>query len=125
MEEKGNNMSYVDFFCLPLPKGNEAKYKAQAEVFAAVMKEHGMLRYCEAVADDVPHGKVTDFYRSVNATDDETVVAAYCMWPDKKTRDTAWDVAMKDPRLANHGPESMPFDGKRMFWGGFKPLLEV
>jgi uncharacterized protein YbaA (DUF1428 family) len=117
-------MSYVDFFCLPLTKGNEAKYKATAETFAKVMQEHGMLHYCEAIADDVPRGKVTDFYRAVNAEDNETVVASYCIWPDKATRDKAWDLAMKDPRLADQKPESMPFDGKRMFWGGFKPLLE-
>ncbi|HYX36505.1 MAG TPA: DUF1428 domain-containing protein [Oligoflexus sp.] len=118
-------MSYVDFFCLPLPKGKEAEYKATAETFAAVMKEQGMLRYCEAVADDVPRGKVTDFYRAVNADDNETVVASYCVWPDKKTRDKAWEVAMKDPRMTSMTPESMPFDGKRMFWGGFKPLFEI
>ena len=118
-------MSYVDFFCVPLPKDNEAKYKATAEIFATVMKEQGMLQYCEAVADDVPRGKITDFYRAVNANDNETVVASYCVWPDKQTRDKAWEVAMKDPRMSNQTPESMPFDGKRMFWGGFKPILEV
>lgn len=116
-------MSYVDFFCLPLPKGNETAYKTAAEAFALVMKEQGMISYCEATADDVPRGKVTDFYRAVNAEDNETVVASYCVWPDKATRDKAWEVAMKDPRLSK--PESMPFDGKRMFWGGFKPLLEM
>ncbi|WP_141731847.1 DUF1428 domain-containing protein [Oligoflexus tunisiensis] len=117
-------MSYVDFFCLPLPKGKETEYKAQAEVFATVMKEHGMIHYCEALADDVPRGNVTDYYRAVQANENETVVAAYCVWPDKATRQKAWDVAMKDPRM-NMAPESMPFDGKRMFWGGFKPILEV
>lgn len=118
-------MSYVDFFCLPLPKGKEAAYKAQAEIFSKVMKEHGMVTYCEAVADDVPEGKVTDFYRAVDIKEGETVVASYMTWPDKATRDKAWDVAMKDPRIANNKPEDMPFDGKRMFWGGFKPLLEI
>lgn len=117
-------MSYIDFFCLPLPKGKEAEYKLVAETFAVVMKEHGMLRYCEAVADDVPRGKVTDFYRAVNAADSETVVASYCIWPDKATRDKAWNEGMKDPRLS-HDPESRIFDGKRMFWGGFRPLLEM
>lgn len=118
-------MSYVDFFCVPLPKGKESAYKAQSEVFGKIMKEQGMLGYCEAVADDVPHGKVTDFYKAVNATDGETVVASYCIWPDKATRDKAWEVAMKDPRLANQKPEDMPYDGKRMFWGGFKPIYEM
>lgn len=116
-------MSYVDFYCLPLPKGKEEAYKKQAETFAEVMKDHGMINYCEAVADDVPHGKLTDFYRAVDAKDTETVVAAYCTWPDKATRDKAWEFAMKDPRLADEGPENRVFDGNRMFWGGFKPLV--
>jgi uncharacterized protein YbaA (DUF1428 family) len=117
-------MSYVDFFCLPLPKGKEAEYKKAAETFASVMKEQGLLSYVEAVADDVPHGKVTDFYRAVDAQDSETVVASYCTWPDKSTRDKAWEVAMKDPRLEEQS-KNMVFDGKRMFWGGFKPLVEI
>ena len=118
-------MSYMDFFCLPLTKGREAEYKATAETFAMVMKEQGMLHYCEALADDVPRGKLTDFYRAVAAEDGETVVASYCVWPDKETRDKAWEVAMKDPRLPNSSHQAMPFDAKRMFWGGFKPLLEM
>jgi uncharacterized protein YbaA (DUF1428 family) len=117
-------MSYVDFFCLPLPQGSEAIYRQQAEQFASVMKEHGLLSYCEALADDVPKGKVTDFYRAVEAKDSETVVAAFAVWPDKATRDRAWELCMKDPRLKME-PKDMPFDGKRMFWGGFKPLVQV
>ena len=115
-------MSYVDFFCLPLIKGKEAEYQKMAEKFYVVMKEHGLLSYCEAVADDVPRGKVTDFYRAVEANNEETVVAAFCHWPDKQTRDKAWEVAMKDPRL-NDKPNPPIFDGKRMFLGGFKPLV--
>jgi uncharacterized protein YbaA (DUF1428 family) len=116
-------MSYFDFFCLPMPKVNEAKYREMAVVFAQVMKEHGMLSFCEAVADDVPRGKVTDFYRAVQAKENETVVAAFYCWPDKATRDKAWDLGMKDPRMT-HDPEKMAFDGMRMFWGGFKPIIE-
>jgi uncharacterized protein YbaA (DUF1428 family) len=119
-------MSYVDFFCVPLPKSNEQTYRAQAELFASVMKEHGLLHYCEALADDVPKGKVTDFYRAVDAKEGETVVAAYAIWPDKATRDKAWEVSMKDPRLEKQmDPKNMPFDGMRMFWGGFKPFVEL
>jgi uncharacterized protein YbaA (DUF1428 family) len=117
-------MAYVDFFCLPLPKGNEETYRKQAETFATVMKEHGMQQYCEAAADDVPKGKVTDFYRAVDAKESETVVAAFAVWPDKATRDVAWEKCMKDPRV-NMDPKDMPFDGKRMFWGGFKPIIQV
>lgn len=116
-------MGYVDFFCLPLPKDKESDYKKMAETFATVMKEHGMISYCEAIADDVPEGKQTDFYRAVQIESGETVVASYCVWPDKATRDKAWDVAMKDPRL-DHTPANMPFDGKRMFWGGFRPIVQ-
>ena len=118
-------MSYVDFFCLPLVKGKEAEYKKQAEIFGKFMKAQGMLSYCEAVADDVPHGKVTDFYRAVEAKEDETVVASFCTWPDKSTRDKAWELMMKDPEINKQKQDEMPFDGKRMFWGGFKPLYEM
>lgn len=117
-------MSYVDFFCLPLPKGSEDAYRKHTEAFASVMKEHGLLSYCEALADDVPRGEVTDFYRAVNAKETETVVAAFIVWPDKTTRDKAWELGMKDPRLQMKS-EDMPFDGARMFWGGFKPILEI
>jgi uncharacterized protein YbaA (DUF1428 family) len=118
-------MAYVDFFCLPLTESKLDEYKKHVEVFATVMKDYGLLRYCEALADDVPRGKVTDFYRAVAATEGETVVAAYAVWPDKATRDKAWAESMKDPRMsAMGGPENMPFDGKRMFWGGFKPFVE-
>lgn len=117
-------MSYVDFFCVPLPQGKEDIYRQQAEQFASVLKEHGLLSYCEALADDVPRGKVTDFYRAVAAKEGETVVTAFAVWPDKATRDKAWELAMKDPRMQTD-PKELPFDGMRMFWGGFKPLVEV
>lgn len=116
-------MSYIDFFALPLPKGNEEKYRAMAQVFADVMKDHGLLLYCEGLADDVPRGEVTDYYRSVAAKEDETVVAAFAVWPDKATRDQAWTKAMADPRM-KEVETSKIFDGKRMFWGGFTPILE-
>jgi len=118
-------MSYVDVFVLPLPKGNEAKYESQAKLFASVMKDYGLERYFEALADDVPRGKVTDFYRAAQANEEETVVVGVAFWPDKATRDVAWDKGMKDPRLGDMKPESMPFDGRRMFWGGFAPFLQI
>lgn len=118
-------MSYYDFFCLPLKSGKEQEYKKIAQVFMAVMKDQGLISYCESVADDVPRGKVTDFYRAVAADDNESVVAAYCKWPDKATRDKAWEVMMSDSRLASMNKDDLPFDGKRMFWGGFKPLVEL
>lgn len=117
-------MAYLDFFALPLPRGNEAEYKLQIQVFVDVMKGLGLLRYCEAVADDVPSGEKTDFYRAVAATDEETVVAAFAVWPDKATRDRAWSEGMKDPRLAAMDAHKRLFDGKRMIYGGFAPLFE-
>lgn len=118
-------MSYVDFFALPLPKGNEAEYEKLAHVFADVMKPLGLIKYVEALADDVPRGEVTDFYRAVAAKEEETIVAAFAVWPDKETRDRAWAEGMKDPRMASMEGHKRVFDGKRMFWGGFKSLIEV
>ncbi|MEN9578588.1 MAG: hypothetical protein RJA70_1597, partial [Pseudomonadota bacterium] len=103
-------MSYVDFFCLPLPKDKEEEYRLLAARFASVMKDFGLVSFCEAIADDVPRGKVTDWFRAVAAEETETVVAAFYVWPDKATRDKAWDLGMKDPRI-NHDPAAMPFDG--------------
>lgn len=117
-------MAYVDFFLLPLPVGNEEAYKKDATVWLEVMKEYGLLRYCEALADDVPHGELTDFYRAVAAKDGEKVVSAFAVWPDKKVRDRAWNEAMKDPRVAGNDSHKRVFDGKRMVYGGFAPLLE-
>lgn len=115
-------MNYVDFIVVPLKKGKESEYKKMCESFATFMKEQGLISYCEAVADDVPHGKVTDFYRAVQATDDDTVVAAFCTWPDKGTRDQAWAGFMNNPKEAS--PSGALFDGKKMFYGGFKPLFQ-
>ena len=118
-------MSYVDFFILPLPEGNFEEYQQQAQTFSTVMKDFGLIRYCEAIADDVPRGQVTDFYKSVAATDGETIVASFAVWPDKKTRDYAWNEGMKDERLAAIDGHKRLFDGKRMIYGGFKPIVEV
>jgi uncharacterized protein YbaA (DUF1428 family) len=117
-------MAYVDFFMLPLPVGNEEEYKKQAVLFLEVMKDFGLLRYCEALSDDVPHGEVTDFYRAVAAQDNEKVVCAFAVWPDKGTRDRAWNEGMKDPRMAGADAHKTVFDGKRMVYGGFSPLFE-
>lgn len=117
-------MAYYDFFALPLPRSNEDQYKKQVQVFLDVMKEFGMLGYCEAVADDVPRGKTTDFYRAVAATEEETVVTAFAVWPDKETRNRAWAEGMKDPRLAQLDGHMQLFDGKRLIYGGFNPLIE-
>ena len=117
-------MTYVDGFILPLPKGKEDEYRAQAEKFARKASAQGALGTIEALGDNLEHGHTTDFYRSVQATDDENVVFSFILWPDKETRDAGWEKLMADPEM-QPGAMEMPFDGKRMFWGGFKPLLNT
>lgn len=117
-------MSYTDFFLVPLSPSKQEEYKPQITIWASVMKDFGLLYYCEAIADDVPHGQVTDFYRAVAAEGDETVVAGFALWPDKATRDRAWSEGMKDPRLTELDGHKRLFDGKRMVYGGFSPLFE-
>ena len=90
---------------------------------ARVFRQHGATRVVEAIADDVPHGKVTDFYRSVKAEDGETVVFSFIEWPDKETRDQAWQKIMADESLKPEG--DMPFSGQRMFWGGFEKIFDT
>jgi uncharacterized protein YbaA (DUF1428 family) len=118
-------MAYFDFFLLPLSPDKQEEYKSHIEIFADVMKSFGLLYYCEAIADDVPHGEVTDFYRAVIAQGTETVVAGFALWPDKETRDRGWSEGMKDPRMAGMDTHVRVFDGKRMLYGGFKPLFEL
>jgi len=117
-------MSYIDGFVVPLPKGNEDDYRKQAEIFARKASELGALGTVEALGDDVPRGKMTDFYRAVQASDNENVVFSFIVWPDKATRDSAWQKLMNDPEM-QPGAQPMPFDGKRMFWGGFEPILDT
>ena len=90
---------------------------------AKVFREHGATRVVESIADDVQHGKVTDFYRAVKTEDGETVVFSFIEWPDKATRDEAWQKLMNDPEMQPSG--DMPFDGKRMFWGGFDKIVDT
>jgi uncharacterized protein YbaA (DUF1428 family) len=90
---------------------------------AKVFRQHGATRVVEAIAEDVPHGKVTDFYRAVKAEDGETVVFSFIEWPDKATRDEAWEKIMADESLKPQG--EMPFAGQRMFWGGYEKILDT
>ena len=117
-------MTYVDGFILPLPKGKEDEYRKLAETFAKKSKEQGALGTIEAIGDNLEHGHTTDFYRAVQASDDENVVFSFILWPNKDVRDKAWEKLMADPDM-QPGAQPMPFDGKRMFWGGFKPLLNT
>jgi uncharacterized protein YbaA (DUF1428 family) len=116
-------MSYVDGFVIPVPQDKKEAYRKLAEKAAAVFREHGATRIVECWGDDVPDGKVTDFRRAVNAGPGEAVVFSWIVWPSKAVRDAGNKKVMADPRLQT--PDEMPFDGKRLIYGGFQPLLEI
>lgn len=117
-------MSYIDGFVLPLKEGNLDAYKAMADTFAEKARAEGAIGTVEALGDGLEHGKTTDFFRSVKAEDGENVVFSFIVWPDKEVRDKAWEKLMADPDM-QPGAQEMPFDGKRMFWGGFKPFVST
>lgn len=117
-------MAYIEGFVVAVPKANKEIYRKHAATAAELFKEFGVTRMVEAWGDDVPDGKVTDFRRAVQATDDEEVVFSWFEYPDKVTRDAANQKMMSDPRMAAMGRE-MPFDGKRMIMGGFSTILDV
>lgn len=114
---------YVDGYLLPVPEANRAAYGDMARKAADVFLEYGALRMVEAWDDDVPDGKVTDFRRAVLARPDEKVVYSWIEWPSKQARDEAWPKLMEDARMKPG--EDMPFDGSRMIWGGFAPVLDA
>jgi uncharacterized protein YbaA (DUF1428 family) len=116
-------MAYVDGFILPVPEGNLDAYTKDAKLAAKVWMDHGALQYCESAADDVPVGKSTDFYRAVKRKEGETVVFAFAVYRNRKHRDEVMKKVMADPRL-KMDPARIPFDGKRMFWGGFKTFID-
>jgi uncharacterized protein YbaA (DUF1428 family) len=111
---------YVDGFIVPVPKRKLDAYLKLARLARKVWKEHGALEYCEAVGDDVPHGKRTSFPRSVKATDAETVVFSWIVYKSRAHRDKVLKKAMADKRFAGMDMKKMPFDTKRMIYGGFK-----
>lgn len=115
---------YADGFVTPVSPDKREAYRDMAEKAAAVFREHGALRSVECWGDDVPDGKVTDFRRAVSATDGEAVVFSFLEWPDKAARDEGWKKVMADPRM-QPDPATMPFDGKRMFWGGFTLVVQL
>jgi uncharacterized protein YbaA (DUF1428 family) len=114
---------YVDGFVLPVEAGKREAYARLAATAAPVFREHGAVRVVEAWGDDVPRGKVTDYYRAVKAAEAESIVYSWIEWPSKAARDAGWAKVMADPRMQpDH--DAMPFDPKRMFWGGFEMLLD-
>src|SRR5258705_4377762 len=119
-------MQYIDGFVVPVPKKKLAGYRRMAQRAGKVWREHGALEYRECVADDVSKGKVTSFPRSVKLKPDETVIFSWIAYKSRAHRDSVNAKVMKDPRLADMmDPKKLPFDGKRMFWGGFKLLLKA
>jgi uncharacterized protein YbaA (DUF1428 family) len=118
-------MAYVDGFVVPVPKARLNAYKALARKAGKIWKEYGALDYHECVADDVTVGKRTSFPRSVKLRDDEVVVFSYITYKSRRDRDRINKAVMADPRLASMNPKTMPFDAKRMFWGGFKTLVQL
>ncbi|TSJ63809.1 DUF1428 domain-containing protein [Starkeya sp. 3C] len=116
-------MSYVDGFVLAVPTSNKDAYRAMAEKAAPIFFDHGALRLMECWGDDVPDGKVTDFRMAVKATPEETVVFSWIVWPSKEVRDAGMKSFMEDPRLKEI--TDMPFDGQRMIFGGFAPLVDM
>ena len=119
-------MRYVDGFVLPVPKKNLQVYRRMANKCGKVWCEHGALEYIECVADDVKPGKHTSFPQSVKLKSGEIVVFSYIVYKSRAERDRILAKVMKDPRLAKMmDPKAMPFDGKRMIYGGFKTLIEM
>ncbi len=118
-------MNYVDSFVIPVPIENLAAYKILAKKSAKLWLKHGALAYNESVADDVKPGKTTSFPQSVKLKEGETVVFAWALYKSRKHRDEVMAKVMADPFMANMQPSDMPFDGKRMFFGGFKLIIEA
>ena len=117
-------MTYVDGFVVPVPKRKVAAYKKIATLAGKIWMEYGALAYLEAVADDVPVGKRTSFPRSVKLKPGETVIFAYIVYKSRAHRDKVNAKVMKDKRLNGMDMKDMPFDGKRLIFGGFKTIVQ-
>ncbi len=115
---------YVDGFVLPVPKDKLGDYQEMSRKASEVWREYGALEYFECVADDVQPGKLTSFPQAVLLEPHETVIFAWILYRSREERDAINAKVMADPRLAGMSPETMPFDGKRMFWGGFRTIIE-
>jgi uncharacterized protein YbaA (DUF1428 family) len=115
-------MAYVDGFVIAVPKDRLEDYKEMARILAPIWKDHGALDYVECVGEDTPYGKLTSFPRAVLAKDDEVVVFAWIVYPSKEARDAANKNSIEDPRVKQY-EKGIPFDGKRMIYGGFTPFL--
>jgi len=119
-----DQMPYVDGFVLAVKKDRIADYEALARLAGEVWKDHGALAFVECIGDDVPFGELTSFPRAVQAQDDEVVVFSWIVYESREKRDELNKKVIEDPRLKGN-PDDMPFDGKRMIYGGFKTLVEM
>jgi uncharacterized protein YbaA (DUF1428 family) len=120
--EEGS-MAYADCLVVPVPKKNIEKYRELAKLSAKVWREHGALEYKEWLADDVKPGEVTSFPQSVKLQDGETITFTYILYKSRAQRDEVMAKVMADPRMKGMDPASFPFDGKRMFFGGFEEFV--
>ena len=117
---------YVDGFVVPVPRSKLDAYRRVAEHAGKIWMEHGALEYCECIGDDVKPGKVTSFPQSVQLKDDEVVAFSWIIYKSREDRDSVNAKVMEDPRMKDMmDPQKMPFDLKRMFWGGFKSVVEL
>lgn len=117
-------MPYVDGYVIAVPRKKKSDYIQLAELSADVFKDHGALSVVENWADDVPPGKLTSFPLAVQCEDGEEVVFSWITWPSREARDAGNKAAMADPRFEGWDPGDMPFDGKRMIFGGFTTIVE-
>ena len=117
-------MKYVDGFLAAVPKANKDAYLKQAKFAAEIFKEYGASRVVECWADDMPEGEVTSFPKAVHLKDDEAVCFSWIEYPDKESRDACQKAVRSDPRFANMDMSSMPFDGQRMIFGSFAPIMD-
>ncbi|MBX9934392.1 MAG: DUF1428 domain-containing protein [Methylobacterium sp.] len=115
-------MNYVDGFVAAVPAGNKEDFLTHASAALPLFKEFGAIRVVECWGDDVPDGKVTDFRRAVRANEGEIIVFSWIEWPSKEVRDAGMQRMMSDPRMQDM---QMPFDGQRMTFGGFQPILDA
>ena len=119
-------MSYVDGFVLPVPKKQLPAYRRMARKGGRIWREHGAVQYVECLADDVKPGKLTSFPQAVKLKRGEIVVFSWIVYKSRAQRDRIIKKVMTDPRLDEFmDPKKMPFDGRRMFWGGFKPMISL
>lgn len=116
---------YVDCFVVPVKKKNLKRYTADARRWAKIWLKYGALSVTECAADDVKAGKVTSFPQAVKLKKDELVVTSWITFKNRKARDVIMKKVMTDPAMAASDPKDWPFDGQRMFWGGFKPIVEA